>query len=137
MSQKILFLCPHSAAKSVLAAAYFQHLANQHGLDLQTAVAGTEPDDQIAPAVAALLRSEGLDIASYTPRRVTREALAAAFRVISLGCDVADLAPPGLSMEQWDDVPPPSQDLAAARDIILAHVKRLIEESVGPDLTDN
>ena len=137
MSQKILFLCPHSAAKSVLAAAYCQHLANQHGLDLQTAVAGTEPDDQIAPAVAALLSAEGLDIASYTPRRVTREALAAAFRVISLGCDVADLAPPGLIVERWDDVPPPSQDLAAARDIILAHVKRLIEESVVPDLTDN
>jgi arsenate reductase len=128
MSQKILFLCPHSAAKSVIAAAYCQHLANQHGLDLQATVAGTEPDDQVAPAVATLLSAEGLDIASYTPRHVTREALAAAFRVISLGCDITDLAPPGLLVERWDDVPPPSQDLAEAKEIILAHVKQLVEE---------
>jgi protein-tyrosine-phosphatase len=35
MRYTILFLCPHNAAKSVLAAAYCQHLAAQCSLDVQ------------------------------------------------------------------------------------------------------
>ena len=128
MTQTILFLCPHSAAKSVLAAAYFQRLAGQHRLDVRADFAGTEPDAAISPAVAELLHSEGIDVTGYMPRRITAEELAQAWRVISLGCQVDHLAPPQLTVEQWDDVPPPSQDLAAAKNIILARVERLVAE---------
>jgi hypothetical protein len=47
--------------------------------------------------------------------------------VISLGCDISALAPRAL-VEHWDDVPPPSTQLHAARDCIYAHVERLIDE---------
>ena len=40
----ILFMCPHGAAKSVLASAYFQRLAKERGLNVHVASAGTEPD---------------------------------------------------------------------------------------------
>src|SRR5262245_49931460 len=99
MSETILFLCPHNAAKSVLAAAYCQHLAAQGGLAVQVTSAGTEPDATVSPAVVALLRAEGLDVAQHRPRHVTREELGAASRVISLGCDVSHLAPPGAVIE--------------------------------------
>jgi protein-tyrosine-phosphatase len=128
MTQAILFLCPHSAAKSVLAAAYFQRLAGQRQLDVSAAFAGTEPDAAISPAVAELLHSEGIDVTGYMPRRVTAEELAQAWRVISLGCEVDHLAPSQLAVERWDDVPPPSQDLAAAKNIILARVEQLVTE---------
>ena len=62
------------------------------------------------------------------PGTVTREELGAAFRVISLGCDVSHLAPPGTRVEHWDDVPAPSQHLGQACAVIYAHVVRLIEE---------
>ena len=55
----LLFLCPHNAAKSVLAAAYCQHLSAQGGLDVQVTSAGTEPDAAASPDVVALLRAEG------------------------------------------------------------------------------
>jgi hypothetical protein len=48
--------------------------------------------------------------------------------VISLGCDVRHLAPPGTRVEHWDDVPAPSQQLARAREVIAARVERLVEE---------
>lgn len=128
MSQTLLFLCPHGAAKSVLAAAYCQQLADQYNLDVRATSAGTEPDPAISPAVVELLKTEGLDVANQVPRPVTAEELTAAFRVISLGCEVTSLALPELLLERWDDVPPPSQNLAAARDIILAHVERLVTE---------
>jgi protein-tyrosine-phosphatase len=128
MYRTILFLCPHNAAKSVLAAAYCQHLAAQCGLEVQVTSAGTEPDAIASPDVVALLRTEGLDIAHHRPRHVTREELRAAFRVISMGCDVSHLAPPGTLVEHWDDVPSPSQHLAQARDVIYTYVERLVEE---------
>jgi arsenate reductase (thioredoxin) len=128
MPQTILFLCPHNAAKSVMAAAYCKRLAAQYGLDLHITSAGTEPDAAVSPAVATLLRDEGLEATGYAPRRVSREELAAASRVISLGCDVSELAPPGTTVEHWDDVPPPSTQLRTARDRIYAHVERLVNE---------
>lgn len=128
MSQTILFLCPHGAAKSVLAAAYCQQLADQYNLDVRATSAGTEPDPTISSAVVELLKTEGIDVANQIPRHLTAEDLTAAFRVISLGCDVTSLALPELLVERWDDVPPPSQNLAAARGIILAHVERLVAE---------
>lgn len=131
MPRTILFLCPHNAAKSVIAAAYCQRLAAQHGLDWHITSAGTEPDAEVAPAVVELLRADGLNVADHRPRHVTREELETAFRVISLGCDVSDLAPPGALVEHWNDIPAPSQDLRAARDFISTHVERLMCELIG------
>jgi arsenate reductase len=128
MRPTILFLCPHNAAKSVLAAAYCQQLARQRGLDVQITSAGTEPDAAVSPSIVALLLAEGLDIAHHTPRRVTQEEFGTVSRVISLGCDVRHLAPPDTRVEHWDNVPAPSQQLARAREVIFAHVERLIEE---------
>src|ERR671910_3521153 len=87
----ILFLCPHNAAKSVIAAAYFDRLARERGLGYRAASAGTSPDAAPSPAVVAMLRDEGIDVAGHRPRRLTAEDLISAHRVISLGCDPGDL----------------------------------------------
>jgi arsenate reductase (thioredoxin) len=126
MNERIVFLCPHGAAKSVMAAAYCQQLADQWGVLVRVTSAGTEPDAEVSPAVVALLGSEGIDVADHRPRRVTPEELAAASYIISLGCDLDDLARPGMLIEHWDDVPPPSQDLPGARDRIRDHVEQLV-----------
>jgi protein-tyrosine-phosphatase len=128
MSRTLVFVCPHNAAKSILAAAYCQHLAAHCGLQVQVTSAGTEPDATVSPGVVTLLRGEGLDVTHHRPRHVTRGELGAAFRIISLGCDVSHLAPPDTRVEHWDDVPAPSQHLTHARDAIYAHVERLIAE---------
>jgi arsenate reductase (thioredoxin) len=133
MSYRILFLCPHGAAKSVLAAAYCQQLAAAQAIPLEILSAGTEPDPAVAPAVAELLRAEGMDIAGQLPRRVTSEDLTAADRIISLGCALDDLASASGVIECWDDVPAPSQDLQAARDCIYAHVEQLIVKLTATD----
>src|SRR5262245_59474435 len=110
MNKRILFLCPHGAAKSALAAAYCQQLAAAHDIQLQVMSAGTDPDSEVAPAVVELLRAEDIDVTGQRPRRVTQEDLVRADRIISLGCDLRDLAPAGSAIERWDDVPAPSQD---------------------------
>src|ERR687896_111409 len=123
----ILFLCPHNAAKSVIAAAYCEQLAAERGLTLRATSAGTDPDPGISPGVAAALFAEGIDVRAHRPRRVTAEALAGASRVVSLGCDLGDIAPLGFVVEHWDDVPSPSADLTGARAVMAAHVRRLVD----------
>jgi arsenate reductase (thioredoxin) len=126
MNHMLLFLCPHGAAKSVIAAAYCQQLAAQSGLNVHASAAGTDPSAEVSPAVVELLQAEGINVANQVPQRVTSEALQTASLVISLGCNLDSLLPPGTPVEHWDDVPLPSQDLAAARNSIRAHVEQLI-----------
>jgi hypothetical protein len=45
-----------------------------------------------------------------------------------MGCELGDLAPPGFVVERWDDVPPPSAQLDAARELIAARLPRLLDE---------
>jgi arsenate reductase (thioredoxin) len=123
----VLFLCPHNAAKSVIAAAYLERLAAERGLTLRATSAGTDPDPGVSPGVAGALLAEGLDVRAHRPRRVTAGELARASRVVSLGCNLGDIAPPGLAVESWDDVPSPSVDLARARAVIAARVRQLID----------
>jgi hypothetical protein len=66
-------------------------------------------------------------VRAYRPRRVTAEELARASRVVSLGCEPGDLAPPGLVIERWDDVPSPNADLTGACAIIAARVRQLVD----------
>lgn len=121
----ILFLCPHGAAKSVLAAALFQRLADERGLSLRAECAGTEPDFTVAPGVAALLAREGLVSPVERPQLVTVDLIAGARRVVSLGCSFDELPLQPREWELWDDVPPPSRDLEGAYARIRQHLLEL------------
>ena len=127
-ARTILFLCPHNAAKSVLAAAYFDQRARERGLGYRAASAGTSPDADPSPAVVAMLRDEGIDVAGHRPRLLTTEDLTSAHRVISLGCDLNDLVGANTPVDRWDDVPPASQDLRASRAAIHRHLDVLFNE---------
>jgi hypothetical protein len=122
----VVFVCLHGSAKSVIAAAWLQRLAEARGLRVRATAAGTEPDPGLPPAVVAGLLADGLDVRGQRPRAVDPDELARAARVVSLGCDLGGaFAGP---VERWDDVPPVSADFAAARDAIVVRVRRLVEE---------
>jgi len=126
MSERtILFVCLHGAAKSVIAASHCQRLASEAGLEIRATFAGTEPDAEIAPAAAAGLRAEGMDVGDHRPHRVTPEEIARAWRVVSFGCDLEALAP-GFRPERWDDVPAVSDGYRAARDAIVTRLPGLL-----------
>ena len=127
-TRTVLFLCPHNAAKSVMAAAYCRLLAERRRLDVRVDSAGTEPSPKTSPAVVAALQAEGLDVSGHRPRRVTDDDLTAAWRVVSLGCVLEQLRPSGTRVERWDDVPSPSYDLPSARAAILRHLDGLLND---------
>ena len=122
-------MCPHGAAKSVLASAYFQREAKVRGLNVLVGIGWfTDPDAQVSPAVASHLKKNGYKVPIAKPRRATADDMAMADVVISIGCDLKDLQAHRGALQQWDDVPALSDDFAAADTKIRERVIRLIEE---------
>jgi arsenate reductase len=124
----VLFMCPHGAAKSVLASAYFERAAKERGLDVRVVSAGTDPDADVSPVVASHLARNGYRVPVTRPRRATAEDLAAADVVISIGCDLSRLPQPRGTLVKWDDVPALSDGFAAADAKIRDRVIKLIDE---------
>jgi protein-tyrosine-phosphatase len=122
---RLLFVCLHGAAKSVVAAAHFRRVAAARGLDLDAVAAGTEPDPELGPGAVKGLAGDGLEARPGRPRPVTLYDIQRAERVVSFGCDVAPRV--GVSVEQWD-VPAVSDGYGAARDRIVEKVERLVDE---------
>ena len=120
---RVLFVCLHGAAKSVVGAAHFRRLAAKQGLAIDAIAAGTEPDPVLAAGAVKGLAAEGLTATPGRPRSVTLYDLDSAMRVVSFGCDTA--AVKGQPIDQWD-VPAVSDGYAAARDRIVANVERLV-----------
>ena len=126
----ILFMCPHGAAKSVLASAYFERAARERGLNVRVLSAGTDPDEQVAPAVAAHLSKNGYPVPTARPRRATREDFAIADVVISIGCDLKDLPAEHGALADWSDVPDLSAGFGKADDKIRERVMQLVDDLV-------
>src|ERR671912_392470 len=49
--KKIIFVCEHGAAKSVIAAAYFNKMAKERNLDYVAECRGTDPDSVISKGI--------------------------------------------------------------------------------------
>src|SRR5687768_5651820 len=49
--KKIIFVCEHGAAKSVIAASYFNKMAKERNLDYVAECRGTFPDSVVSPSV--------------------------------------------------------------------------------------
>ncbi|PWU25236.1 MAG: hypothetical protein C5B48_02305 [Candidatus Rokuibacteriota bacterium] len=122
---RVLFVCLHGAAKSVVGAAHFRRLAAERGLAIDAVAAGTEPDVELATAAVEGLAADGLVATPGRPRPVTIYDLASAARVVSFGCDVAPAK--GQRVDQWN-VPAISDGYAAARERIVTNVARLVAE---------
>jgi arsenate reductase (thioredoxin) len=127
-STSVLFMCPHGAAKSVLASAYFQRFAKERGLNVRVETAGIEPEEVISPVVASHLREKGYTVPVGKPRAATRGDVDVADVVISMGCDLSGLPVPADKLRRWDDVPGPSEDFKAADEAIRRRVVQLVDE---------
>jgi arsenate reductase (thioredoxin) len=129
---RVLFLCQYGGAKSVMAAAYFNRLAEQSGLvAIATAAAAEEPYPAVPPAVVEFLHGEGIEVGTFEPRRVDDHDLRDASRIVSIDCDLGSCGLANAGAERWDDVPKVSEDLPRSASAIRRHVEALVEELRG------
>lgn len=123
----VVFVCEHGSAKSLVAASFFERLAQERGIAVRVVSRGTAPDAVVPAPVVAALREDGFDVASFEPRAVSDGELRAAARVVAFGVDLDD---PGAGtedhLERWDDVPPVSAGYPEARNAILLRLEALL-----------
>src|SRR5690349_21513520 len=117
-SPKVVFVCEHGAAKSVIAAAHFNHIAQQRGLKIRAVARGTNPDPEVAAKVIVGLKAEGLKEVPTKPQLVSERDTADAKRVVALGCKLPHKA----RVTDWNDIPSPSADYTAASSAIRSRV---------------
>jgi arsenate reductase (thioredoxin) len=78
--------------------------------------AGTDPAEEINPAVVEALAEIGIDLAEEFPKPLTDEFVSAADAVITMGCGDACPIHPGKRYEDWErTIPRSSTSMACAR----------------------
>jgi protein-tyrosine-phosphatase len=128
----VLFVCQHGAAKSVIAASYFNRLAEEQALPfLAVAAAAEEPYAAIPAPVAEFLQGDGFDVHSFNPRHVDAGDVSGAARVVSIDCNLEAVDAGQASVERWDDVPPASDGVDVSASAIRRHVETLAKELRG------
>jgi arsenate reductase (thioredoxin) len=128
---EVLFVCTHNAGRSQMAAAL---LAHQSAGRVRVTSAGSQPADQLNPAVVQAMAEVGLDVSGELPKRLTTDKVRAADVVITMGCGDACPIYPGKRYEDWDLPDPAGLDLAAVRPIrddIAQRVRQLLADLVN------
>ncbi len=129
---EVLFVCVQNAGRSQMAAALLDHYADGR---VHVRSAGSEPADQVNPAVVEAMAELGIDIAKEFPKPMTDEVVRAADAVITMGCGDACPIYPGKRYEDWEVDDPAEADLEGVRrirDEIRQRVRRLLDE-VAPE----
>jgi arsenate reductase (thioredoxin) len=125
---RIVFVCEHGAAKSVIAAAYFNKLAAERGLRERAIYRGASPQAELSVATLNGLRDDGLSVPSTKPASITATDVTAATHIFAIGCNLPAHASSSGKAENWADVPEVSDGYAASRDAIKRHVEQLLDQ---------
>jgi protein-tyrosine-phosphatase len=122
----VVFVCEHGSAKSIIAMAYFDRLAEKHGLKVRATARGTAPDPVLAPAAEKGLRRDGFDTQTFRPARLSQKDVEGAARIITFGCSLPNAKSAAGKVTDWQNVPAVSEDYSKARDEIVKRVEKLI-----------
>jgi protein-tyrosine-phosphatase len=124
----ILFVCEHGAAKSVIAAAYFDKLAKERGLHYKALFRGTNPDPALSAVAEKGLKEDGLDTRGWQPKLVSQQEMKEAAQIVTLGCTLPNEETVSGKLAKWNEIPSVSQNYQAARDEIVKNVQALVDE---------
>jgi len=125
---EVLFVCVHNAGRSQMAAGLVK-LRSRGRIHVRSA--GSDPGEEINPAVVVAMREVGVDMSEEFPKPLTDEVVRAADVVITMGCGDACPIYPGKRYEDWTLDDPAGQDVETIRrirDEIDTRVTSLIDE---------
>jgi len=123
----VLFVCVHNAGRSQMAAALLERYAAGR---VHVRSAGSEPANQINPAVVEAMAEIGLDVSKEVPKLLRDDGVREAVVVITMGCGDACPVYPGKRYEDWD-LPDPAgksvEEVRPIRDEIDRRVRALMD----------
>lgn len=128
---EVVFVCEHGAAKSVVAAQYFNKLAAERGLGVRAIARGADPQADLSVSAVKGLKEDGLPPNPGAPRPLTASDLRSSARVVAFDCEEPAMKALRGMDACWDDVPATGDDYARARDRIRAHVEAMVEQMIA------
>ena len=111
----VLFVCTHNAGRSVAGRVLLDHYA---GGRVEVRSAGSDPGDQINPAVVQVLSERGLDATKEFPKVLTDEIACGADVVVTMGCGDACPVYPGKRYVDWELEDPAGKSVEQVRPIV-------------------
>src|SRR5215207_1758062 len=111
---EVLFVCVHNAGRSQMAAGLLQRKA---GDSVRVISAGSEPADQLNPAVVEAMQEVGIDISAERPKKLEDGMVRTSDVVITMGCGDACPIYPGKRYEDWELEDPSGKHLETVRGI--------------------
>ncbi len=129
--QEVVFVCTHGAARSPIAAAYFNKLADEKDLEFHAVFKGTEPDEELTEGTISGLSKDGFEISDWRPQKVSDADIIGAHTIVTFDCQLPS-ASNTASTVQWNGTPSISKDYDKARNDIRERVEDLID-SLGAD----
>jgi len=124
---KVVFVCEHGAAKSVIATAYFNKLAAERGLPYRATFRGTSPQEALSVRAVAGLKADGVAIPAGVPTAIGDADITGATHIFAIGCTLPAAAVSSGKSQDWSDVPD-DQGYEAQRDAIVKHVNALLAD---------
>jgi arsenate reductase len=125
---EVLFVCVHNAGRSQMASGLLKRKAEGR---VRVISAGSEPADQLNPAVVEAMSEVGIDISAERPKKLENDMVRESDVVITMGCGDACPIYPGKRYEDWDLEDPSGKDLETVRGIrdeISSRVDALLAE---------
>ena len=123
----VVFVCQRGAAKSLIAAAYFNKMAAERGMRERASFRAISPQEAVSSSVVAGLAADGVPVPPGSPTAIGPDDVAAATHVFAMGCDLpAAVAASGKSIS-WTDIPS-DRGYPPMRDAVVARVSRLLDE---------
>ena len=122
----IVFVCEHGAAKSIIAAAYFNKITSERGLNVHGVARGTNPDQELSPKTVDGLERDGLRSTETKPERLIHPDIESARRIISF-CELPKEFQGEAPIERWNNVPSVSEGYEQAREAIVQGIYRLLD----------
>ena len=128
----VLFICVHNSGRSQMAEAFFNQMAKGRAKAIS---AGSNPDPQVNPTVAAVMLEDGIDISHNQPKRLTFEMMKGINLAFTMGCEntcpITTVPTRDWALE--DPKNKPIEKIRMIRDDIKNRVKSLLDEILEAD----
>ncbi len=111
----VLFLCIHNSGRSLAARVLLDHYAQGR---IRVESAGSEPGNELNPAVLAILEERGLDPSQEFPKPLADQTARTADVIVTMGCGDTCPVYPGKRYLDWELDDPAGLPMEQVRPIV-------------------
>ena len=124
--KKIIFVCEHGAAKSVIAASYFNKMAKERNLDYTAECRGTDPDSVVSKSAQDGLTKDNLFDPHTRPQKLLSSDTVNVERIILFTTLPSDLKT-NIKTENWSSLQNLDTDYENRRNAIIKKINELLD----------